>query len=287
LVLVSGVLVAQAPESFEDCMKPTRPARKRLAREIEAWHSGQPLPAESLRYERFCGCNPLTTDSEVIIREANNYAFVLALATHAKAHPAVAEMAINRALLLRGPTQVFADLGARYRAAPGLLTSDVHKRAQARLRRRNVWVRGMDVEPAAFRRAGFREEQATFVLEEIARRLRGGEDWRKLYDEYSRRYRGKDGYTLLSDFSSYVTSEGRDEENAGLELLVPTYHLPQLLGAHAGDVLILPVKSGAYGFPIGFGPFLLLWQVREIYEPGQPSSLVPRATGAPFHHQAG
>jgi hypothetical protein len=138
------------------------------------------------------------------------------------------------------------------------------------MRRRNVWVRGLDVEPAAFRRAGLGEQQARLVLDEIARRLRSGEDWRGLHDEYSRRYRGKDGYTLVGDFASYVTSEGRDESEGGLEFRVPSYHLPSLLGARAGDVVILSVKSGAYGFSIGFGPFLLLWQVREIYEPLQP-----------------
>jgi hypothetical protein len=263
-------------------MKPTRPARKHLAREISAWRPGQPLPTEAFRYVRTCGCMPLVTDSEVVVRETNNYPFLVALATHSRADPAVVEMAIDRALLLRGPTRVFADLSARYRSASTLLKSEVHQHAQARMQRKNVWVRGMDAEPAAFRRAGFTEQQATVAFEEIARRLRSGEDWSKLYDEYSRRYHGKDGYTLVGDFASYVTSEGRDEKNGGLELLVPTYHLPRLLGARAGDVLILPVKSGAYGFPEGFGPFLLLWQVREIYDPG--ISLPGRGAGRKPSH---
>jgi hypothetical protein len=248
-------------------MKPTRPARRRLARDIETWGAERPLPPEALRYVSSCGCMPLLTDSEVVIREASNYPFPVAPATHPKADPVVVDMAIDRALLLRGPTKVFADLSTRYRSAPSLLKSDVHQRVQARMRRRNVWVRGMDVEPAAFRRAGPGEQQARLALEEIARRLRSGEDWSKLHVEYSRRYRGKDGYTLVGDFASYVTSEGRDEQDGGLELLVPSYHLPRLLSARAGDVVILPVNSGAYGFPIGFGPFLLLWQVREVYEP--------------------
>jgi len=278
LALLPTGAAAQSTDSLEDCMKRTRPARKRLAREIDAWRPGQPLPPEALRYERFCGCNPLPTDSEVVTREANNYRFLVALATHAKTDPAVMDMAISRALLLRGPTKVFGDLSVRYRASPRLLKSEVHQRVQARLQRRNVWVRGIDVEPAAFRRAGFTEQQAQVVLEDIGRRLHKGEDWSKLYDEYSGRYRGKDGYTLVGDFSSYVTSEGRDEKSGGLELLVPSYHMPRLLGARAGDVVILPVKPGAFGFPIGFGPFLLLWQVREVYEPG---AAVSTATGAP------
>jgi hypothetical protein len=252
-------------------MKPTRPARERLARDIETWVAGEPLPPEALRCVYSCGCLALPTDSDVVIREASNYPFLVALATHPKADTAVVAMAINRALLLRGPTKLFADLSTRFGPAPSLLNSDVHQRVQARMRRRNVWVRGMDVEPAAFRRAGFREQQAGLALEEIARRLRSGEDWSKLHDEYSRRYRGKDGYTLVGDFASYVTSEGRDEKDGGHEWLVPSYHLPSLLGARAGDVVILPVNSGAYGFPVGFGPFLMLWQVREVYEPPHPS----------------
>jgi hypothetical protein len=214
-----------------------------------------------------CGCLALPTDSDVVMREATNYPFLIALATDPKTETPVVDMAVDRALLLQGPTRVFADLSTRFRSAPGLLTSDVHQRVKAQMRRRNVWVRGMDVEPAAFRRAGLGEQQARLVLDEIAHKLRGGEDWSRLHDEYSRRYRGKDGYTLVGDFASYVTSEGRDEKNGGLELLVPSYHLPSLLSARTGDVVILPVKSGAYGFPMGFGPFLLLWQVLEVYEP--------------------
>ena len=252
-------------------MKPTRPARKRLARDIETWRAGEPLPPEALRHVPICGCMALPTDSDVVVREARNYPFLIALATHPKTEPPVVDMAINRALLLQGPTKVFADLSTRYRSVPSLLKSDVHQRVLARMRRRNVWVRGMDVEPAAFRRAGLGEQQARLVLEEIARRLRSGEDWSGLHDEYSRRYRGKDGYALVGDFASYVTSEGRDERDGGLELLVPSYHLPRLLAGRAGDVVILPVNSGAYGFPYGFGPFLLLWQVREVYEPPGPA----------------
>lgn len=273
LVLTASPVAAQlSAESLEECMKPTPPARFQLAREMGVWRPGQPIPAEALRFASSCGCLLLPTDSAVVMREATNYPFLIALAAHPKADPVVVGMAVDRALLLRGPTIVFADLAERYRSDPRLLELAAHKAIQARMQQRNVWVRGMDVEPAAFRRAGFGEQQAGIALMEVARRLRQGENWSSLYDEYSRRYRGKDGYTLVGDFSSYVTSEKRDEKNGGLELLVPSYHLPRLLRSKAGEVVILPVKSGAYGFSIGFGPFILLWQVLEVYAPGPAQS---------------
>jgi hypothetical protein len=211
----------------------------------------------------------LETDSAVLLREATNYPFLVALATHPRADPAIVDLAVDRALLLCGPTRAFRDLSERYRTAPGLLDSRIHRSIWSRMQRRNVWVRGMDVQPSAFRRAGFSEWQAALALVEIAQRLRRGEEWTLLHDEVGGRYRRGEGCSLVGDFSSYVSSEERNEKEGGPELLVPSYHLPRLLRARAGDVVILPVKSGAYGLNVGFGRSLLLWQVLEVYEPGR------------------
>jgi hypothetical protein len=214
----------------------------------------------------------LTTDSEVIIREANNYDLLIALASHPSADPKVVEMALRRALLLKGPSATFGDLRREYASNPELVNLSVHQKILVRMRQRQVWVSGIDVEPAAFG-----DDRSQRVLQDIAARLRGGESWQAAYDEYSARYPRKDGGTYIGNFGSYVASEVRDEENGGLDLLVPAYHMGPLLEARAGDLLILTAKPGAYGFEIGHGPFLILWQVHEVYSPlAEPAANQPK-----------
>jgi hypothetical protein len=267
LLLVGAHLGAQlTPEALEECMKPTPAARHRLPRDIGAWRRGDPIPAEALRYVAFCGCMPLETDSIVVMREATNYPFLVALATDSRANPVVVDMAVARALTLAGPTRVFADLSARYRSDPHLGELRVHRSIQARMRRRNVWVRGMAIETLDFRSAGYGEVQAGVAAMEIAQRLRHGADWKAIQDEYARRYHYQNGCPLVQDLGSFVTSEGRDEKNAGRELMVPSYHLPRLLRRRAGDVAIMTVRPTAFDYSTGH---LLLWQVLEVYEPGR------------------
>jgi len=265
LLLAGARLGAQlTPEALEECMRPTPAARHRLAREISSWHRGDPIPTEALRYVASCGCMPLETDSGVVMDEATNYPFLVALATDSRANPVVVDMAVERALILAGPTRVFADLSARYRSNPYLGEHRVHRSIQARMRRRNVWVRGMAFETRDFRSAGYGEVHAGVAAMEIAHRLRQGANWRAIQDEYARRYHYQNGCPLVQDLGSFVTSEGRDEKNAGRELTVPSYHLPRLLRRQAGDADVMTVRPTAFDYTTGH---LLLWQVLEVYEP--------------------
>ena len=245
-------------------MKPIRPARYRLAREIRVWSPGKPIPTEALRFASSCACFASETDSAEILGDTTNYPFLIALATEPETDPAVVDLAVDRALLLHGPTRVFADLSARYRSNHYLRSLRVHKWIWARIQRRSVWVRGLEVQTKDFRRAGYAEEQAGISLMEIAQRVRRGMAWEKTQAEYGRRYHCSNGCPLVLDLGSYVTSEGRDEKNGGRELMVPAYHLPRLLRAKAGDVVIMTVRASASDYTTGR---LLLWQVLEVYSP--------------------
>lgn len=267
MAAVATLLLLLAPAASQMSFEPPRPGRDKLPGQIEAWRPGMPVPPEALRLQASSSDLLLPTDSEAIVRDAKNYPFMVALATHPKADPEVVRMAVRRALLLRGPSTAFGDLRKRYKESPQLTRAEVHQELQLRMQQRHVWVTGIDVEPAAFGHDRSRE-----VLEEIATRLRGGEAWQAVYDEYSRRFRRKDGRTYLGNFGSYVTPEVRDEKNGGLDLLVPAYHMGTLLKARDGDLLILAVQPGAYGFEFGHGPFLVLWQVHEVYSPDSEGS---------------
>lgn len=260
-------------EVFEQCLKPTPAARRLLARDIRAWRPGRPLPSEAFRAVPSCGCLPRATDSVVLMQEVTNYPFLIALATDRRAEQAVVGLAIERALVLGGPSRTFEDLRARYRADPYLLELPAHRSIHSRMQRRAVWVRGVELEPGAFRREGFGEQQAGVVAMEMARLVRQGQVWETVLARYTGRYaRGGCGCSVITDLGSHVVSERREGRGGGVELEVPAYHLPRLLGARPGDALVLTVRPTAWDYT---RRSLVVWQVLGQYDPDQP----PRRAG--------
>lgn len=237
---------------------PSPPARDRLAGQMAAWRPGQPIPKEALAFARFDGCMPSPTDSEVVLREARNYPLLIALATQAKADQRVMDMAIERALELRGPSNVYRDLGRHYESMPWLASLKPHKVVLARRALRNVWLSGVDSEPM-----GFGLDRTRQVLEEMAARVRAGEKLDKLLEEYCARYPARTGGSHFGNYGVFVAPDTRDKEIAGRDIMVPSVNLPTLLDARAGDVLVLFAKDGVLGGP----PAWLLWQVHEVYVP--------------------
>jgi hypothetical protein len=228
----------------------------------ETWRMGDAIPPRLLVFKDNADAwegMPVCGDSRAVIPYLGNYSFLLALATDPRADERVTDLAVERALLLRGPSTVFADLSAAYRRSPVLLQAAVHRSLRGRMRQRHVWVSGLEVQPKELG-----ELRSPAVVAEIAARLRQGAQCADIREEYSQRFRNDAGY-WIELLGSLVVPEVRDEKQRHLDQLLPASHMRRLLAAHAGDVVIFARPRGAFG--VRYGPYKVLWQVHEVYTP--------------------
>jgi len=139
------------------------------------------------------------------LREADNYGFLIALASHPKADPLLMQMAISRALELRGPSAAYRDLARRYQSSRWLLSLKPHKIVRARTQMRNVWVSGVDSDPVDF---GL--DRSRQVLEEMAVRIRAGGKFQAILEEYSKRYPARAGGSHIGYYGVFVAPDTGD-----------------------------------------------------------------------------
>jgi hypothetical protein len=207
-------------------------------------------------------------DSEAVIGGLGNYPFLLALATDPRAHECVVDLAVARALQLRGPTTVLADLSAAYRRSPVLLKTAAYWSLEGRMRQRYVWVSGLEVDPRVLG-----EPRSSELVAEIAARLREGAPCARTSEEYRQRFRtGRDSGPWIWYLGTFVVPDVRANKQWARYSPVPESHIWRLLGAVAGDVLVLTrtdrslrrTDRGRYVAE----PYTVLWQVHEVYVPG-------------------
>lgn len=100
---------------------PADAARERTLAEARAWTPGKPLPAALVRLES----GPYPTPG--LYEGVENYPLLLGLVLAPETDGRVLDFAVEKALLVAGPSRFFTDLAARYADRPELLLQDRHR----------------------------------------------------------------------------------------------------------------------------------------------------------------
>jgi len=253
----------------------------RILQRADSWRAGDPLPQELRRFRRYGADIPTTLDSDSLIARVKNPALLAALVVDFGTDPECREDALSRGLEDDGPDQFF-DLLRTQLSVAAPKDSAWANEVRERMARPHVVVDALFIEDRDMRR-----RQALTVMKKISDDLRTM-PWSKVYEQYSEKFsyppesdgsqRTKIGLLgHLVVFPDPLLGKGYmaniKPRNSKYEVVrwqgppLPRHlwnleyfdsaHLPTLLKANVGDVILL--RSKLY-------QEYVLYQVQEIYK---------------------
>jgi hypothetical protein len=237
-----------------------------------AWHTGDPIPAELQRYRASESDLPSPDDTDMLIDRVTNLPLLAALAADLNADLECREDAFIQGTYFAGPNAFFSLLtgdlsGVKASNDPWVVD------LRQRIALPHVVVDALSIDDADMSRAA-----ANMVMDRIERELRGGADWtvtyRKYADEFGYRTSNRTSIGNLGHFVVYpdrdlgrgyfvnsgphaITYKGPEMPRRLARLsFFDAAHLPQLMKSSRGDVIRL--HSAIYSQ-------FVLYQVQEVY----------------------
>src|ERR1043166_5992595 len=122
------------------------PIADRMVKGANAWGPGDRLSGDLLEhrgpeYEGFC--IGLITDTRPVFSRITNYELLIELVCRPGVHDRVYEYALERALLLRGPSRVFEDVERNLDDRPQLFRHARYQRLFRRADEPHAWIDGL------------------------------------------------------------------------------------------------------------------------------------------------
>jgi hypothetical protein len=201
-----------------------------------AWTPGKAVPEELLEYRESDTCVGMPTDTGALYDSIYNVPLLLEVVR--RADDRVAEVALERALVLDGPAKIFGAVGDARRAA-------------ARASEPAVWVSASVQLDDADKHPG----RAQAIMEELMQRVEDGAAFEDAYRELF------DQHATLVNRGPFVLSEGHPTAMPLRNIEVPAEHVRTLLASREGDLVLMKEPTPHHG-----GRWVL-YQVEELYTP--------------------
>ncbi len=202
----------------------------------------------------------LLTDSNQVYYAIESYPMLRAVILDRRADSKVLPFAIERALLLVGPGKVFADVRRDAAREPILFAGGPCRQLLDRSGEPHVWVS----QSAFIDESDMPRDKARGILERMAAKVRAGASFEEVYSRTQAEHSYDDGQTRLTRIGNYgdwvLSTSKPNGDPFRLWSSVPQLHVQQLLGARAGDMLILEDDDQD-------DRCLILYYVREVYRP--------------------
>ncbi|MEQ1354754.1 MAG: hypothetical protein ABLT11_12085 [Candidatus Acidiferrum sp.] len=255
----------------------------RILQKADSWRTGDPLPQELRRFRQYGTDIPTASDSDSLIVQVKNSALLAALVVDSGTDSECREEALSRGLEVDGPKQFFNLLRTQLPAAAAKDMQPWINEVRQRMSRRHLVVDALSIEDRDMPR-----QQALTVIKRVTNDLRTGVPWSKVYERYSEKFSyppkpdgsqrtkiGLLGHLVIfpdpllgKGYMANITPRNSKVEVVQWQGPPPprrlsrlgyfdSAHLPTLLKANVGDVLLL--RSQLYREYV-------LYQVQEIYK---------------------
>ena len=221
---------------------PSRRKSSETLQEISNWKEGQPIPKELLSYRRTPGCFLIDTDTQALYQKTNNYPLLFTLIINPIADDIAFDYAVEKALLLIGPSRLFSDLNKLYLINPGLLNLSRHINLKARMKYRHVLIDTLVIDEETMPL-----NEAKDIFKQTQQELQNGIPWDEVNKKYADRYRyvKKTGInkglnlTIIGNYGDFVVSVHKFDAKPFRDIQIPANHLLPLLSSKKGDVITL------------------------------------------------
>lgn len=205
------------------------------------------------------GGGQLATDSRQMFDNIDRYPILRAVLLDPRSDPQVLELAIERALLVAGPTRVFGDVKRDAADHPTLFSRGLRRQLLQRANEPHVWVD----ESAFIEQSDMPRADARRVFDQMITRVREGADFDDVYVQTWREHQYVDDTMVLTrvgNYGNFVLSQGKPDAKPYRWLEVPQDHVTRLLATEPGDMVMLQDDRED-------DPSLILYHVREVYRP--------------------
>lgn len=187
------------------------------------------------------GCLPRPDDTTTVFSSIGDPELLVAVVEAPGASRGAAEHALERALLLRGPSWVFQRIDPAGRLPL----------VEARAREKQVWVSAS----AAMNESQEPPEAAYRTIRELADRVGHGEAWGDVYEDLFRRH------AALVNEGDFVLSESHPSARPFRDVAVPIDTVHALLDAAPGDVVVVRERVPHDAYRVA------AYEVKEIFAP--------------------
>lgn len=214
--------------------------------EVNNWKEGQPISKDLFAYRRTTGCFLVDTDTQALYGKINNYPLLLAVIKNPMIDDNVFEYAVERTLLLVGPSRFFFDLYRIYLNTPGLLQLSRHKNLKKRMQYKHAFIDALFINEE-----DMPLKEAKEVFKQTQQELQNGIPWQEVYRKYADKYRyvEKEGInkgltlTKIGNYGDFVISANKNNAKPFRNIEIPLNHILPLLFSKKGEVITLYAHS--------------------------------------------